>query len=252
MSIRNDAALATADAQGAAISSALRNWLETSPRIVTPLSPQSVRLHDHRRAARCRPRCGPRRPTARARRAGPESAARACAACRAAGTCRGPSATSAVRKRTVVPLLATYRSADLAGIFPPQPRDLDQLTLAILPDRQCPAAKCLDHHPRVFAVQAHRASVEVPSARAAQIKARFVRLFDPGGRIVASSGAVDGLNLDARRHNDSSLARAKLEMRNYAQATARILPRAGYGAAIFHECWSLRTYNAPSEMAGEH
>jgi hypothetical protein len=46
---------------------------------------------------------------------------------------------------------------------------------------------------RVSSLSSKPRKVEVPWANAAQTSARFVRLFEPGGRIEALSGAVTGI-----------------------------------------------------------
>jgi len=85
----------------------------------------------------------------------------------------------AVKNRIVVPLLATNRSACSTGGSPPQP--FNRHDVPALFDLQAEPAQRFDHHLSVFAVEGAR-SMDVPSASAAQISARFVMLLDPGGR----------------------------------------------------------------------
>ncbi len=93
---------------------------------------------------------------------------------------------------------------------------------------------------RVSSLSRMPASVDVPSASAAHTSALFVRLLDPGGRMVASGVDTRGWisMLDMFRTGPASRDRCGHE-------------HATQGAAIFHKCSSLRTYSAPSTIAGE-
>ena len=60
--------------------------------------------------------------------------------------------------------------------------------------RRCPARPRPSIITRVSSLSSAPVSVEVPSASAAQTSARFVMLFDPGGRTRPRIGSGDGLN----------------------------------------------------------
>ena len=82
----------------------------------------------------------------------------------------------------MVPLLPAMMSAAAAGGRPPQPATRIVCRRRIVLDGHAQLPQSLDHHPGVVAVQAP-ARIDSPSAKAAQTRARFVMLFDPGGRI---------------------------------------------------------------------
>jgi hypothetical protein len=94
---------------------------------------------------------------------------------------------SAVRKRIEVPLLARDNSASPAGIRPPQPTTVSSVPSASartsIPSR-CNAPIIT----RVSSLSSAPCKYEVPPAKAAQISARLVILFDPGGRMVPTRG----------------------------------------------------------------
>ena len=110
-----------------------------------------------------------------------------------------PNATSAVRNRTVVPLLATYKSAKWAGIRPPHPVTCKISLIESLVDRDAQGRQRLDHHARVFAVE-----------RAAQRRRAFGQRGADQGAVGQTLGSrrpdrrvdrgQDGLNLDALGH----------------------------------------------------
>jgi hypothetical protein len=95
-----------------------------------------------------------------------------------------PAASMAVRNRMVVPLLATYNSFSRAGTTPAQPSSCNwQACRSHITSRPRPTIASI-----ITSVSSHSktpSSVDRPSDSAAQITARLVMLFDPGGRIVA-------------------------------------------------------------------
>ena len=93
-----------------------------------------------------------------------------------------PSAATAVRNRTVVPLLPTMISAPPPGGRPPQP-----VTRIVCSAGSCPTETPSCPRPaiitRVSSLSRAPLSSERPPAKAAQTRARLVMLFEPGGRI---------------------------------------------------------------------
>ena len=87
----------------------------------------------------------------------------------------------------MVPLLPTYKSAPLAGSWPPQPTTRSGFVAGdrsmVIPKR--PSASIIS---RVSSLSRAPTSSDSPPASAAQTSARFVMLFDPGGRILPRTG----------------------------------------------------------------
>ena len=100
-----------------------------------------------------------------------------------------PSVAMAVKNRTVVPLLPTNRSAPFLGIRPPQP-STRIVARSVSWSTTSPSWRKASPINRVSSLSSAPASVDVPSASAAQTSARFVMLFEPGGRIEAYSAPV--------------------------------------------------------------
>ena len=105
---------------------------------------------------------------------------------------------------------------------------------------------------RVSSLSRTPSSVEVPSASAAVIKARLVKLLEPGGRIETSGATASG--------RISIRSGKVVQPRGHARLFSFLACHgvdpwnlfAIYLAAIFHKCRSLRTSIASFDTAGEH
>ena len=157
-----------------------------------------------------------------------------------------PSATSAVKNRTVVPLLAIYKSANFCGMSPPWPPTTSVCPSCCFFDGESPACDSASIITCVSSLAkrtCERRSASRPARRRSE--PRLVRLLEPGGRATASSGACSGWISMLSGTIVSPVRR----MVNVDSAKPQGQCRA-YCSAIFHKCLSLRTYNAPSEIAG--
>ena len=89
------------------------------------------------------------------------------------------------RERRKKPDRSTTICAEQLGFEHRNRRRLPRARRAFPPscvlDLDTKPSEAINHHPRVFTVEPP-VSVETPSASAAQTSARFVILFDPGGR----------------------------------------------------------------------
>lgn len=109
---------------------------------------------------------------------------------------------AAVRNRMVVPLFAQKRSADDLGNRPPPPvSSIDARSKSTR--ASSPSVRSASTMTRVSSLSRAPRRCERPCAKAAQISARFVILFEPGGRIEAERGPR---GVTARTSSDRSEA----------------------------------------------
>src|SRR5690606_11077686 len=103
-----------------------------------------------------------------------------------------PSVHKADRNRMLVPLFSSHRSADDAGSVPPAPW-IRMLPASRFRSTGMPNLARLSSITCVSTLSRTPERLDWPAAIAPTIKARLVRLLDPGGRIRPKSGRVKGV-----------------------------------------------------------
>ena len=240
---------------GSAISSADRNWLDTSPRTATRSGADGASSSPGRIASGGKPGVardsGCRRRACAARRRGRRSAARASAARRRARSRRRPTPATAVSGRNAVP-----------GVAEEQLRRAHRKRAAAARARRnrgCRAAR-----PRATPSVASASSIRStssassspqtrvgPSASAASSSVRLEMLFDPGSATSPRAAAAGARSRNAGRAGVAGLARRRSRRLRIASAVrARVGPPGSAARAARNAAGLARGLPRPARGAG--